>query len=147
MRRRNGTQLCLLHELCTQYADVRVVNVSAYPFRLAKNRLVDEAKMFVDAGCGPSLAVHWVRPCVCSRRPGPEQYLTNGHMEHLKTVVDALPPELSVTQREAAVKFICDNAHVFSKGEFDIGRTSIIPYRIDTGDHGPFRQPCTRAVH
>jgi len=140
----------------TQCAAVRVVNVSAHPFKLAEGRLVGEAKMVVDAGCGPGLALSAGQmrrtdmqgtgsaTVSTAASPTPEQLSTRGDVEHLKPVIDALPPELSVTQREAAVKFIHDNAQVFSKGEFDIGRTSIIPHRIDVQGHRPFRQPLRR---
>ena len=41
-------------------------------------------------------------------------------------------------------KLLRQNEGIFSKGEHDIGRTQLIEYRIDTGDHRPIRQPLRR---
>jgi len=47
-------------------------------------------------------------------------------------------------ERTTALGFIEKWAHVFSNGEFDVGRTNLIPHRINTGNHKPFRQPLRR---
>jgi len=52
--------------------------------------------------------------------------------DHLQPFRDALPDDLLHDERTAALGFIDDWAHVFSKGEFDMGRTNLIPHRIDT---------------
>ena len=57
---------------------------------------------------------------------------------------DALPADLSPADRAAAGDFIHKYAHVFSKSEFDLGRTSLIPHKIDTGQSRPFKQPLRR---
>ena len=62
----------------------------------------------------------------------------------MQPIRDALPDNLSHDERTAALGFIDDWAHVFSKGEFDMGRTNLIPHRIDTEGHKPFRQPLRR---
>jgi len=64
--------------------------------------------------------------------------------DHLQPVRDTLPDDLSHDGRTAALGFIDDWTHVFSKGEFDMGRTKVIPQRIDTEGHKPFRQPLHR---
>ena len=64
--------------------------------------------------------------------------------DHLQPIRDALPDDLSHDERTAALGFIDDWAHVFSKGEFDMGRTNLIPHRIDTEGNKPFRQPLCR---
>ena len=65
----------------------------------------------------------------------------NGEFAHLKPIVDSLPSELSETERDFAVKLIVRNADVFSKSEFDVGRTDLITHTIDTGDHRPIAEP------
>ena len=68
--------------------------------------------------------------------------------DHLRPIRDALPDDLSHDERTAALGFIDDWAHVFSKGEFDMRRTNLIPHRRDTEGHKPFRQPlCRGATH
>jgi len=37
-----------------------------------------------------------------------------------------------------------DYADVFSRSEFDLGRTEALPHRIDTGDSRPIKQPLRR---
>jgi len=48
-----------------------------------------------------------------------------------------LPDDLTLDQKQRAETFIRSRANVFSRSEFDIGRTNIIPHRIDTGHHSP----------
>ena len=55
-------------------------------------------------------------------------------LEHISSLLDRLPSDLTADQRERAETFIRGYANVFSTSEFDIGRTNIIPHRIDTGD-------------
>ena len=52
-------------------------------------------------------------------------------------MLDRLPSDLTPDQRDRAESFIRCYANVFSASEFDIGRTNIIPHRIDMGDGGP----------
>ena len=56
----------------------------------------------------------------------------------------ALSVDLSYIECKTALGFIDTWAHVFSKGEFDMGRTNLIPHRINTGANKPFRQPLRR---
>ena len=52
---------------------------------------------------------------------------------YVQVVIDKLLPELDSDQQAAAKKFIHDCAGLFSKSKYDIGRTSLIQYVIDTG--------------
>ena len=52
---------------------------------------------------------------------------------HMQCLIDGLPVDLTSTKQETAAAFIRSRASVFSRSEFDIGRTRIIPHRIDTG--------------
>ena len=56
----------------------------------------------------------------------------------------SLPDELTESQRNDVRQLLHDNEVIFSKGEYDIGRTHLVEYRIDTGDHRPIRQPLRR---
>ena len=47
----------------------------------------------------------------------------------------SLPDNLTLEQKQRAEEFIHARANVFSRSEFDIGRTNIIPHRIETGDN------------
>ena len=62
----------------------------------------------------------------------------------IHSLMTNLPSELTEAQREAVRQLLTENEVVFSKGEYDIGRTPLVEYRIDTGDHRPIRQPLRR---
>ena len=56
---------------------------------------------------------------------------------HVQCLIDGLPDHLTSEQRVMAEKFIRSRANIFSRSEFDIGRTDILKHRIDTGDNPP----------
>ena len=62
----------------------------------------------------------------------------------IQSLITNLPSELTEEQRGAVRQLLQENEAIFSKGEYDIGRTHLVEYRIDTGDHRPFRQPLRR---
>ena len=57
------------------------------------------------------------------------------HGEHLQPLYQSLPEDLTNVEWLRAEQFIKDNAAIFSKSEFDIGRTSFVQHRIDTYNH------------
>jgi len=64
-------------------------------------------------------------------------------LEHIDILLHSLPLDLTPDQQEHAETFIRSYANIFSKWEYDIGRTNIIPHPIDTGDSSPhFEQLC-----
>jgi len=63
---------------------------------------------------------------------------------HVQCIVDCLPPDLSVGERARAVQFIRGYADIFSKSEFDIGRTDVMEHSIDIGQNRPFKQQLRR---
>jgi len=72
------------------------------------------------------------------------QNLPGDSLKHVQCIIDSLPMKLSAEQRKKAEELICDNAELFSKSEFDIGRTSMAKHHIDTGTSLPFKQPLRR---
>jgi len=57
--------------------------------------------------------------------------------DHINNLLHSLPSDLSDEQRDRAETFIRSCTNVFSRSEYDIGHTNIIPHHIDTGDHSP----------
>ena len=53
-------------------------------------------------------------------------------LSHVQCLVDRLPDKLTPEQRNTAEEFIRSHANIFSRSEFDIGRTDILKHRIDT---------------
>ena len=64
--------------------------------------------------------------------------------KHMQAVLDKLPAELNDAEQEQATTLLLSYADVFSKGEFDIGRTEVTEMTIDTGNNRPIRQPLRR---
>jgi len=62
---------------------------------------------------------------------------TEDPCSHIQCLIDGLPDDLTDEQRARAADFIRSRSSVFSRSEYDIGRTRIIPHRIDTGDNTP----------
>jgi len=56
----------------------------------------------------------------------------------------SLPEELDDEQRKAVADLLYKYDDVFSKGEFDVGRTHLISHHIDTGQNRPIRQQLRR---
>jgi predicted aspartyl protease len=65
-------------------------------------------------------------------------------VDPVEVLTSTLPTDLTAEQRRVMEDLIHRNADVFSKDEFDIGRSSLVQHRIDTGDNRPFRQPLRR---
>ena len=59
-------------------------------------------------------------------------------------VIDNLPTQLDFDQRMTAKKFTRDRARLFSKSDYDIGRTNLVQHVIDTEMHRPLKQPLRR---
>jgi len=58
----------------------------------------------------------------------------------IKSTLEKLPQDLTHQERQQAVSLLQDHEDVFSKGTFDMGRTTIVEHSIDTGQHRPIRQ-------
>src|SRR3989442_575882 len=64
--------------------------------------------------------------------------------DYLQPVLDSLPVDLTTEERSEASEFVREFRDVFSRDEYDLGRTSLITHRIDTGDARPIRQGLRR---
>ena len=64
--------------------------------------------------------------------------------EHTQPLIDGLPPELTPCERAKAIELIRAYAHVFSKDDFDIGRTNLISHEVNTGSAKPVKQTLRR---
>jgi len=73
-----------------------------------------------------------------SKTPGGATY------EHIQSVVDSLPSELSVEERLETVELLHQYQGVFSRHEYDLGRTTLIKHKIDTSDARPIKQGLRR---
>jgi len=50
-------------------------------------------------------------------------------------MMSSLPKELTREQQRAVKELLIEHKAIFWKGEYDIGRTPYVEYRIDTGAH------------
>ena len=62
----------------------------------------------------------------------------------VESTIENLPDDITVQQRQEVVKLLHEYDDLFSKGTFDMGRTTLIEHSIDTGQHRPIRQALRR---
>jgi len=60
--------------------------------------------------------------------------------EVTKALIDKLPDDLTVAQRNQVTDLLREYDDIFSKDPYDIRRTTLVDHSIDTGDHRTFRQ-------
>ena len=61
--------------------------------------------------------------------------------EAIEKILAKLPEDLNEEQRNKVRELLSKYRSIISVSERDIGRTDLVEYRIDTGDHRPIRQP------
>ena len=59
-------------------------------------------------------------------------------------MLNDLKDTLSDAEYKTASKLVYNYPDVFSRSEFDLGRTEALAHRIDTGDSRPIKQPLRR---
>ena len=109
---------------------VPIINLSDKPLFLKKGQLLAEADPIEASDILQSV------------EPPPPTLLAGE--QHLQAVIDGLPKKLSRSERRESIAFIRSYATLFSKDEYDIGRTSIIQHEINTGQSRPFKQQMRR---
>ena len=128
------------------------MNVSKEDFVLGRGEFIGEAEQ-VTAADNEKMAsrpsegedVDEEEAAVPPERPVEESDIPeNRNAEHIQEIIDNLPAELDFNQRMTAKTFIRDRAGLFSKSDYDIGRTNLVQHVIDTGMHRPFKQPLRR---
>jgi transposase InsO family protein len=126
---------------------VRVVNSSDYQCKIKSGQFLGDAEPAV-AEDSPHAQrfTNRFEPAVPVEPVEPVRQASASAVgvDHLGVVIDSLPDDLSDDERNAAMSFIRKHADVFSSNEFDIGRTYLIPHKIDTENKRPFRQPLRR---
>ena len=105
---------------------VRVVNYSNSVHRLRSDQYLGAAELTEDT----------VNIQVTAQT---RQLEANG-LDHVQSLIDNLPKDLSSNEYRQAADLIRSHESLFSKSEFDLGRTHLAQHRIDTGNHRPFRQ-------
>ena len=61
--------------------------------------------------------------------------------DHVCPLLDRVDPSVPYDTRSRLETLLTSYSDVFSKGEYDLGCTSIVQHHIDTQDNRPFRQP------
>ena len=75
-----------------------------------------------------------------SVQPARGKGISDSSTDHLQGVIDGFSSNLTSTEKAAAEGFVREYADLFSKSEFDIGRTNLVQHTIDTGQSRPFKQ-------
>ena len=103
---------------------IQVMNASEEDFVLHRGEFIGEAEK-VTAADNEATATPTGRPV---EEPDLEEGCDN---EHIQVAIENLSPELDLDQRTTAEKFIRDRAGLFSKLDYDIGRTNLVQHVID----------------
>jgi len=115
---------------------IRIINYTDRPCQVKEGTGVGQARPVVLAE--PTGAV----------QDSPREQVSRNQMwpkeDYLKEVVDSLPGELTQEQHKTAKNLVYANQDIFSRAEFDIGRTHLVQHRIDTGDNRPIKQQLRR---
>jgi len=128
-------------------AYVRVTNCIATACRLEAGELLAIAEAVPRVGCLDSVeqspksydmnqcsGTGASEPRTKNQEPEPQ------HLERLQGVLDSLSSTLTAEQSQRASTFLLDHANVFSRSSTDLGRNSMLPHRIDTGESALIRQ-------
>src|SRR5258708_856530 len=73
-----------------------------------------------------------------------EQDSLTGPLDYRRPVIESLPDDLHPAHRRRTIRLIVEYKDVFSRHEYDLGRTDLITHTIDTGTARPIRQPLRR---
>ena len=58
-------------------------------------------------------------------------------LDIIKSTLEKLPKDLTSDQKQQVIDLLRDYQDVFSKGTFDMGRTTLVEHSIDTGQYRP----------
>lgn len=118
---------------------VRMVNTTAKPQRLLKGTCLGNlspVEVVEDANADQYDSV----PDAPGAHPNP----TSVQAGVTKPLLDKLPDDLTVGQRTQVKELLHEYDDIFSKGPYDMGRTTLVEHSVDTGDHRPIRQGLRR---
>jgi hypothetical protein len=68
----------------------------------------------------------------------------NADSSHVQCVIENLPAELTIEQKETVAKFVKSYADIFSRNEHDLRRTHLIKHTLDTANNPPVRESLRR---
>jgi len=69
---------------------------------------------------------------------------SEGDFTHIDGIIDSLFCDLSDLQRSKVISLIKQNADLFSRHDYDIGRTSLSQAKINAGNAAPISEPLRR---
>jgi len=74
----------------------------------------------------------WIRPTTGQPTGESKEILFE---QVIEDIMKSLPTELTDCQRRQVRRLIEKNESIFSKSEYDIGRTPLVEYHVDTSSH------------
>ena len=83
-------------------------------------------------------SVSWKELKSSSNMPSLKEPLAS-KVDVVEQMMSILSKELTKQQQRAVKELLIEQENILSKGEYDIGRTPYVEYRIDTGAHRPIR--------
>ena len=109
---------------------VRLMNVSGEDIRLKAGSVISELYEATE---------------VLAELPTDTEVVTDSSLKSvISDMISRVDPEVPDQTKSQLEKLMYDFGQVFSKGETDLGLTSVVMHRIDTGDAEPTRQQLRR---
>jgi len=114
---------------------VRVANLSRHPFKIEGGLEVGKAS---------------VAKVLCTQGPNNVSRCSSATSDNkldysfLSPIFESLPTDLDNNNRKDIEDFIIEYQDVFSRSEYDLGRTNLMQHHIETGDARPIRQALRR---
>ena len=81
---------------------------------------------------------------ILALEPSSEELGTASEPNDVQPLFETVDPLVPVEQRQELANLLQRFSDVFSKGEDDLGCTSFVQHRMDTGNSRPFRQQFRR---
>ena len=121
---------------------IRVVNYSRKPLHVNSDLLVgvaSPATLLTEPRTDSATKTDASRVNILHTAPP-----TPDDVSHVDCIIERLPKDLTPEEMKRATELIRSKAHIFSRNEYDVGRTDVIEHSIDTKDHKPIKQQLRR---
>jgi hypothetical protein len=125
-----------------RYCDVlvRAVNVTSEPVYLRAGQEIARADVVTEVGFFDATDENTKRKYIDENA-----LKTEGQVpDFIEKLLEKIHPSVSETIVNGLKKLLIDYQDVFSKSELDLGCTTVVQHRIDTGGAPPFRQQLRR---
>ena len=76
---------------------------------------------------------------ICTGTNNPESVFSEDRKETQKSQLNLIQGDLTPEEFRKLEDLLLSNSDVFALNEFELGRTSLISHKVDTGEHSPIK--------